>query len=218
MRWPAALLRLPSQRPRSATQRDRSAPAPVRRFLDPEPCQAVQAPLVGAGSLQGGTTHQPIQGAAHCPKHSMRCRCGLVFAHMKAQGGVPAYYEANQRKAQLLYDAIEGSGGFYASPVNPKDRRALQGLRAAIRTSCGLRAACTALAQPKAVCATGQACCSWPLPQVAAEAAQLSLPEPCCPCRSQMNVPFTIPAGQDLEKAFISQATKEGMVQLKGHR
>ena len=33
-----------------------------------------------------------------------------------------------------------------------------------------------------------------------------------------MNVPFTIPASQDLEKAFVSKATKEGMVQLKGHR
>ena len=33
-----------------------------------------------------------------------------------------------------------------------------------------------------------------------------------------MNVPFTIPHSQDLEKAFVAQAAKEGMLQLKGHR
>lgn len=36
--------------------------------------------------------------------------------------------------------------------------------------------------------------------------------------RSKMNVPFTIPAGEDLEKAFIKEAEKNGMIQLKGHR
>jgi len=36
--------------------------------------------------------------------------------------------------------------------------------------------------------------------------------------RSLMNVPFTIPKSADLEKAFIKEAEKAGMVQLKGHR
>lgn len=36
--------------------------------------------------------------------------------------------------------------------------------------------------------------------------------------RSMMNVPFTIPKSADLEKAFIKEAEKQGMVQLKGHR
>lgn len=36
--------------------------------------------------------------------------------------------------------------------------------------------------------------------------------------RSLMNVPFTIPSSPDLEKAFIKEAEKLGMVQLKGHR
>eukprot|EP00889_Picochlorum_renovo_P008898 jgi/Picre1/35928/NNA_003385.t1 len=36
--------------------------------------------------------------------------------------------------------------------------------------------------------------------------------------RSLMNVPFTIPASADLEKLFIEEAAKLGMVQLKGHR
>ena len=36
--------------------------------------------------------------------------------------------------------------------------------------------------------------------------------------RSLMNVPFTIPKSADLEKLFIEEASKKGMVQLKGHR
>lgn len=36
-------------------------------------------------------------------------------------------------------------------------------------------------------------------------------------CRSLMNVTFTLPT-EDLEKAFIKQATAQGMVELKGHR
>ena len=39
-----------------------------------------------------------------------------------------------------------------------------------------------------------------------------------CLLRSLMNVAFTIPHNADLEKSFVSQAAKEGMVQLKGHR
>ena len=41
---------------------------------------------------------------------------GLVFKWLKQQGGVTAMAEVNRRKAQRLYDAIEGSG-FYSSPV-----------------------------------------------------------------------------------------------------
>ncbi|GFR51882.1 hypothetical protein Agub_g14361 [Astrephomene gubernaculifera] len=36
--------------------------------------------------------------------------------------------------------------------------------------------------------------------------------------RSLMNVPFTIPSQPDLEKVFIKEAEKAGMLQLKGHR
>ncbi len=41
---------------------------------------------------------------------------GLVFKWLKEQGGVAAMGESNQRKAQLLYNAIDSSG-FYANPV-----------------------------------------------------------------------------------------------------
>ena len=33
-----------------------------------------------------------------------------------------------------------------------------------------------------------------------------------------MNVAFTIPHNAALEKSFVTEAAKEGMVQLKGHR
>ena len=58
---------------------------------------------------------------------------------------------ANEAKAKVVYDAIFGSSGFYASPV--------------------------------------------------AEAA-----------RSLMNIPFTIPSRPELEKDFVAEASKRGMV------
>ena len=42
---------------------------------------------------------------------------GLVFKHLKAQGGLAAVEAANVAKARLVYDAIESSGGFYRNPV-----------------------------------------------------------------------------------------------------
>lgn len=46
---------------------------------------------------------------------------GLVFKWLKQQGGVPAMAELNRRKAQLLYDTIDGSG-LYVNRVRPADR------------------------------------------------------------------------------------------------
>ncbi|MCK6376331.1 MAG: 3-phosphoserine/phosphohydroxythreonine transaminase [Zoogloea sp.] len=42
---------------------------------------------------------------------------GLIFKHLLAQGGVAAVEAANIAKARRLYDAIDGSGGFYRNPV-----------------------------------------------------------------------------------------------------
>lgn len=42
---------------------------------------------------------------------------GLVFKWLKKQGGLKAMAEINHRKAQKLYAAIDGSGGFYHNPV-----------------------------------------------------------------------------------------------------
>jgi phosphoserine aminotransferase len=42
---------------------------------------------------------------------------GLIFKNLKAQGGLAAVEQANIAKAKRVYDAIEGSGGFYRNPV-----------------------------------------------------------------------------------------------------
>ncbi|WP_374474905.1 3-phosphoserine/phosphohydroxythreonine transaminase [Zoogloea sp.] len=42
---------------------------------------------------------------------------GLIFKHLKAQGGLAAVEEANVAKAKRVYDTIDGSGGFYRNPV-----------------------------------------------------------------------------------------------------
>jgi phosphoserine aminotransferase len=42
---------------------------------------------------------------------------GLVFKWMLAEGGVAEFAQRNARKAALLYDVIDGSGGFYRNEV-----------------------------------------------------------------------------------------------------
>ena len=46
---------------------------------------------------------------------------GLVFQHLKRQGGLKAMAEINKRKAEKLYAAIDGSG-FYRNPVEKGSR------------------------------------------------------------------------------------------------
>lgn len=43
---------------------------------------------------------------------------GLVFEWLKARGGVAAMQKVNQEKSRLVYEAIDGSGGFYKNPVH----------------------------------------------------------------------------------------------------
>lgn len=42
---------------------------------------------------------------------------GLIFKNLRAQGGLAAVEQANAVKAKRVYDAIDGSGGFYRNPV-----------------------------------------------------------------------------------------------------
>lgn len=48
--------------------------------------------------------------------------CGLVFEDLLAQGGLVEVEKKNMKKAQVLYDAIDGSNGFYRSPVEKSVR------------------------------------------------------------------------------------------------
>ncbi len=45
-----------------------------------------------------------------------------VLAWLDAEGGTPAIEARNRKKAKLVYDAIEGSGGFYRCPVEVPSR------------------------------------------------------------------------------------------------
>ncbi|KRE89234.1 3-phosphoserine/phosphohydroxythreonine aminotransferase [Frateuria sp. Soil773] len=47
---------------------------------------------------------------------------GLTFQWLKEQGGLERIAAANRAKAGLLYEAIDGSGGFYRNPVAPPSR------------------------------------------------------------------------------------------------
>jgi phosphoserine aminotransferase len=47
---------------------------------------------------------------------------GLTFQWLKEQGGLSVMGQTNHAKAQLLYQAIDGSGGFYNNPVDVSDR------------------------------------------------------------------------------------------------
>ncbi|MFT3905196.1 MAG: 3-phosphoserine/phosphohydroxythreonine transaminase [Steroidobacteraceae bacterium] len=47
---------------------------------------------------------------------------GLVFKWILKQGGLAAMEQRNRAKANQLYQAIDGSGGFYRNPVDPVAR------------------------------------------------------------------------------------------------
>ena len=47
---------------------------------------------------------------------------GLVFRWLQTQGGVAKIAALNERKAALLYQTIDQSGGFYRNPVAPEAR------------------------------------------------------------------------------------------------
>jgi phosphoserine aminotransferase len=47
---------------------------------------------------------------------------GLTFQWLKEQGGLAQMATRNRQKAELLYQAIDGSGGFYRNPIDPPAR------------------------------------------------------------------------------------------------
>lgn len=81
---------------------------------------------------------------------------GQVFKWIERQGGLEAMAKYNAEKAKLIYDAIDGSGGFYKGHARADSR-------------------------------------------------------------SLMNITFRMPT-EELDAKFISEAAKNGMVDMKGHR
>ena len=67
-------------------------------------------------------THIKEKSLYHTPPTLAIYIIGLVLEWIENLGGVAGMAKRNQRKAKLLYDTIEGSGGFYACPVDRGDR------------------------------------------------------------------------------------------------
>jgi phosphoserine aminotransferase len=81
---------------------------------------------------------------------------GLVFQWARRNGGLPEIAKRNKAKASLVYQMIDGSGGFYRGHAKPE-------------------------------------------------------------ARSVMNIPFRLPS-EELEGTFASDAKKNDLIGLKGHR
>jgi len=48
--------------------------------------------------------------------------CGLVYQHLLANGGLEAMAKTNEKKAGLIYAAVDESGGFYGGHAKPENR------------------------------------------------------------------------------------------------
>jgi len=123
----------------------------------------------------------------------------------------------------VLYDAIAGSNGFYNSPVDPGAHRnpvppaafGVWGLGFAEweqKRTCRLGCLGCCRSVPGEMVHAPMAHAPCPASQRSATLPPLPLPAPSAAVRSLMNVPFTIPSNPDLEKEFIAQAAKQGMV------
>lgn len=64
------------------------------------------------------TTHAEKNSLYNTPPVFAVYTMGKVLRHLKDQGGVEAAEKRNAQKSNLIYQAIESSGGFYVSPVS----------------------------------------------------------------------------------------------------
>jgi phosphoserine aminotransferase len=67
-------------------------------------------------------THIKDSSLYHTPPTFAVYVVGLVLEWIESLGGVSAIQKRNDAKAQLLYDTIEASGGFYRCPVEQSSR------------------------------------------------------------------------------------------------
>ncbi len=63
------------------------------------------------------TTHTETDSLANTPPVFAIWATGKVLQWMKDQGGLPAMEKRAAERSSILYDAIDGSDGFYISPV-----------------------------------------------------------------------------------------------------
>jgi phosphoserine aminotransferase len=67
-------------------------------------------------------THIKEKSLYHTPPTFAVYIVGLVLEWIASEGGIPGIEKRNERKARLLYDTIESSGGFYSCPVEKASR------------------------------------------------------------------------------------------------
>jgi phosphoserine aminotransferase len=67
-------------------------------------------------------THIKEKSLYHTPPTFAVYVVGLMMEWIESQGGLAGMAERNQRKAKLLYDAIDSSNGFYHCPVEGESR------------------------------------------------------------------------------------------------
>jgi phosphoserine aminotransferase len=67
-------------------------------------------------------THIKEKSLYHTPPTFAVYIVGLVLEWIASEGGIPGIEKRNERKAKLLYDTIESSGGFYSCPVEKASR------------------------------------------------------------------------------------------------
>ena len=78
-------------------------------------------PMTGTPTMFSYKTLTEADSMYNTPPTYAWYLAGLVFQWLKRKGGLAAMAEINQRKAGLLYGAIDASG-FYNNPVAPENR------------------------------------------------------------------------------------------------
>lgn len=68
------------------------------------------------------STHYDNDSLYNTPSVFSIYMVGLVLKRVKELGGLPAMERLNRKKADLLYDTIDGSGGFYRGVADPGSR------------------------------------------------------------------------------------------------
>lgn len=68
------------------------------------------------------STHVEGDSLANTPPMFQIYVMGKVLRHLEERGGVEGLEKRSEEKSRLVYDAIEASGGFYRSPVDPAVR------------------------------------------------------------------------------------------------
>jgi phosphoserine aminotransferase len=76
----------------------------------------------GTPTMLDYKTHADNDSMYNTPPTFAIYMAGLVFQWLKKNGGIAAMETQNIAKANLLYDAIDASNGFYNCPVNKADR------------------------------------------------------------------------------------------------